>query len=59
MQQPQHANELARLPAEPVDRIVGPLTRFLHVGFFFSAEDFLPWPRTLLNGSESAQVARC
>lgn len=31
MQQTQPSAELARLPAEPVHRIVGPLTRFLHV----------------------------
>lgn len=31
VQQPQLANDLARLPAKPVDRIIGPLARFLHV----------------------------
>lgn len=30
-QQPQLSNDLARLPATPVDRIIGPLARFLHV----------------------------
>ncbi len=31
MQQPRHSNDLARLPAKPVDRIIGPLARFLHI----------------------------
>ncbi len=31
MQQPQHSNGLARLPAKPVDRIIQPLVRFLRV----------------------------
>ena len=31
LQQPQHSNDLARLPAKPVDRIIEPLARFLHV----------------------------
>ena len=30
-QQPQNANDLAHLPAEPIDHIIGPLRRFLHV----------------------------
>ena len=31
LQQPEHSNDLARLPAKPVDRIIGPLARFLHI----------------------------
>ena len=31
MQQPQHANDPAHLPAEPIDHIIGPLRRFIHV----------------------------
>lgn len=31
LQHPQHSNDLARLPAKPVDRIIGPLARFLRV----------------------------
>lgn len=31
LQQPQYSNELARLPAKPVDRIIEPLARFLRI----------------------------
>ncbi len=31
LQQPQHSNDLARLPAKPVDRIIEPLARFLRI----------------------------
>lgn len=31
LQQPQHSNDLARLPVKPVDRIIKPLARFLRV----------------------------